>query len=59
MVESLQSITDMTWGRLAGRSDGLLELDELITNRHPLDAIEDGYQAMRDGTNLRGVVVHD
>jgi S-(hydroxymethyl)glutathione dehydrogenase/alcohol dehydrogenase len=40
-------------------SDGQLKLDELITNRYPLDAIEDGYQAMRDGTNIRGIVVHD
>ena len=38
--------------------DGQLKLDELITNRYSLDEINDGYQAMRDGTNLRGVVVH-
>jgi len=38
--------------------DGQLKLDELITNRYTLDEINDGYAAMRDGTNLRGVVVH-
>jgi S-(hydroxymethyl)glutathione dehydrogenase / alcohol dehydrogenase len=38
--------------------DGQLKLDELITNRYTLDEINDGYQAMRDGTNIRGVVVH-
>jgi NDMA-dependent alcohol dehydrogenase len=38
--------------------DGRLKLDELITNRYSLDQINDGYQAMRDGTNLRGVIVH-
>ena len=38
--------------------DGQLKLDELITTRYTLDEINDGYQAMRDGTNLRGVVVH-
>jgi NDMA-dependent alcohol dehydrogenase len=38
--------------------DGRLKLDELITNRYTLDDINDGYQAMRDGTNIRGVVVH-
>jgi S-(hydroxymethyl)glutathione dehydrogenase/alcohol dehydrogenase len=38
--------------------DGQLKLDELITNRYSLDEINDGYQAMRDGTNLRGVVMH-
>jgi S-(hydroxymethyl)glutathione dehydrogenase/alcohol dehydrogenase len=38
--------------------DGQLKLDELITNRYSLEEINDGYQAMRDGTNIRGVVVH-
>lgn len=38
--------------------DGRLKLDQLITNRYSLDEINDGYQAMRDGTNLRGVVMH-
>jgi NDMA-dependent alcohol dehydrogenase len=38
--------------------DGQLMLDELITNRYPLDQINVGYQAMRDGENLRGVIVH-
>jgi S-(hydroxymethyl)glutathione dehydrogenase/alcohol dehydrogenase len=38
--------------------EGQLKLDELITNRYPLDRINDGYQAMREGTNIRGVVVH-
>ena len=38
--------------------DGQLRLDELFSNRYSLDEINDGYQAMRDGTNIRGVVVH-
>ncbi len=38
--------------------DGQLKLDELITNRYPLADINVGYQAMRDGTNIRGVIVH-
>jgi S-(hydroxymethyl)glutathione dehydrogenase/alcohol dehydrogenase len=38
--------------------DGQLKLDELITNRYRLEEINDGYEAMRDGTNIRGVVVH-
>ncbi len=37
---------------------GTLKLDELITNTYPLDQINDGYQAMRDGTNIRGVIAH-
>jgi len=38
--------------------DGTLKLDELITKRYTLDEINVGYQAMRDGENLRGVIVH-
>ena len=38
---------------------GQLKLDELITNTYPLERINDGYQAMRDGENIRGVVVFD
>ena len=38
---------------------GTLKLDELITNRYSLDQINDGYQAMRDGTNIRGVIVYE
>jgi S-(hydroxymethyl)glutathione dehydrogenase/alcohol dehydrogenase len=39
--------------------EGQLKLDELITSRYTLDQINVGYQAMRDGTNLRGVIVYD
>jgi S-(hydroxymethyl)glutathione dehydrogenase/alcohol dehydrogenase len=38
---------------------GDLRLDELITRRYPLDDINVGYQDMRDGTNIRGVIVYD
>jgi len=38
--------------------DGQLKLDELITKRYDLDDINVGYQALRDGENLRGVIVH-
>jgi S-(hydroxymethyl)glutathione dehydrogenase/alcohol dehydrogenase len=38
--------------------DGQLKLDELITNRYDLADINVGYQAMRDGENIRGVIVH-
>jgi NDMA-dependent alcohol dehydrogenase len=37
---------------------GTLKLDELITKTYSLDEINAGYQDMRDGKNLRGVVVH-
>jgi S-(hydroxymethyl)glutathione dehydrogenase/alcohol dehydrogenase len=38
--------------------EGQLKLDELITNRYSLADINVGYQAMRDGENIRGVIVH-
>jgi S-(hydroxymethyl)glutathione dehydrogenase/alcohol dehydrogenase len=36
--------------------DGQLKLDELITRTYSLDQINDGYQDMRDGKNIRGVI---
>jgi S-(hydroxymethyl)glutathione dehydrogenase/alcohol dehydrogenase len=38
---------------------GQLKLDELITTRYTLDEINKGYQDMRDGRNIRGVIVYD
>jgi S-(hydroxymethyl)glutathione dehydrogenase/alcohol dehydrogenase len=35
---------------------GDLKLDELITRTYTLDQINDGYQDMRDGLNIRGVI---
>jgi S-(hydroxymethyl)glutathione dehydrogenase/alcohol dehydrogenase len=37
---------------------GQLKLDELITNTYSLEQINEGYEAMRDGTNIRGVIVN-
>ena len=39
--------------------DGQLKLDELITKRYKLAEINEGYRAMRDGENIRGVIVND
>jgi NDMA-dependent alcohol dehydrogenase len=39
--------------------EGQLKLDELITCRYTLDQINDGYEAMRQGENIRGVIVYD
>ena len=39
--------------------EGLLKLDELITRRYTLDEINVGYQAMRNGENIRGVIMYD
>ena len=38
---------------------GDLKLDELITKRYTLDEINEGYRAMREGENIRGVIVND
>ncbi len=36
--------------------EGVLKLDELITNRYSLDEVNQGYQDIRDGKNIRGVI---
>ncbi len=35
---------------------GQLKLDELVTRTYPLDEVNQGYQDMRDGKNIRGVL---
>ena len=36
--------------------DGTLLLDELVTNTYSLEDVNQGYEDMRNGTNIRGVV---
>lgn len=36
--------------------DGQLLLDELVTNTYDLEDINQGYQDMRDGVNIRGII---
>jgi Zn-dependent alcohol dehydrogenase len=38
---------------------GDLKLEELITRRYKLEEINQGYQDMLDGKNIRGVIMHD
>jgi len=38
---------------------GDLKLDELITRRYRLDEVNQGYQDMLDGKNIRGVIIHE
>jgi S-(hydroxymethyl)glutathione dehydrogenase/alcohol dehydrogenase len=38
---------------------GDLKLDELITRRYRLEDVNQGYQDMLDGRNIRGVIIHD
>jgi NDMA-dependent alcohol dehydrogenase len=45
--------------KLAGLyRDGQLKLDELITQTYTLDQVNEGYQDMRDGKNIRGVILY-
>jgi S-(hydroxymethyl)glutathione dehydrogenase/alcohol dehydrogenase len=37
--------------------DGLLDLDGMVTSTYALEDINQGYQDMRDGKNIRGVLV--
>ncbi|MBJ7307914.1 MAG: NDMA-dependent alcohol dehydrogenase [Acidimicrobiia bacterium] len=37
---------------------GHLKLDELITRTYTLDQINEGYQDLRDGKNIRGVIIY-
>ena len=40
-------------------SKGQLDLDGLVTKTYPLDDVNEGYQDMRDGKNIRGVLVYE
>ena len=39
--------------------EGQLKLDELVTRTYPIEGINEGYQHMRDGTNIRGMLIYD
>jgi NDMA-dependent alcohol dehydrogenase len=39
--------------------EGQLDLDGLVTKTYTLDEVNDGYQDMRDGKNIRGVMIYD
>ncbi|MEO5900541.1 MAG: NDMA-dependent alcohol dehydrogenase [Ilumatobacteraceae bacterium] len=39
--------------------EGQLKLEELVTRTYPLEQINEGYQDMRDGKNIRGMVMYD
>jgi NDMA-dependent alcohol dehydrogenase len=39
--------------------EGQLDLDGLVTKTYSLDGVNDGYDAMRSGTNIRGVMVYN
>ncbi|KUH94526.1 NDMA-dependent alcohol dehydrogenase [Mycobacterium sp. IS-3022] len=37
---------------------GQLKLDELVTTKYRLEDVNQGYQDLRDGRNIRGVIIH-
>ncbi len=39
--------------------NGQLKLEELITRRYKLEEINQGYQDMLEGRNIRGLIVHE
>ncbi len=39
--------------------EGKLKLDELVTREYALEEVNQGYQDMRDGKNIRGVINYD
>jgi NDMA-dependent alcohol dehydrogenase len=39
--------------------EGQLDLDGMVTNTYKLGDINQGYQDMRDGKNIRGVIIYD
>jgi len=43
---------------LALYMDGKLKLDEMVTTTYTLDDINQGYQDMRDGKNIRGLITY-
>jgi S-(hydroxymethyl)glutathione dehydrogenase/alcohol dehydrogenase len=44
---------------LALYKSGQLKLDELVTRKYSLDQVNEAYQDMTDGKNIRGVIVHE
>jgi S-(hydroxymethyl)glutathione dehydrogenase/alcohol dehydrogenase len=48
---------DIPW-MLSMYQNGQLKLDELVTKEYTLDEINQGYDDMKDGKNVRGVIVY-
>ncbi len=38
---------------------GELKLDELVTTRYSLEDVNQGYEDLRNGKNIRGVIIHE
>lgn len=44
---------------LALYGEGRLKLDELVTRTYKLEDVNEGYQDLRDGKNIRGLITYD
>lgn len=40
-------------------NDGDLKLDELVTNTYTIETVNQGYEDLKAGKNIRGVLIHD
>ena len=45
--------------KLVPKSEGKFDLEGLITRTYPLEGINQGYEDMRNGKNIRGVLVYE
>ncbi|MUL48316.1 NDMA-dependent alcohol dehydrogenase [Mycobacterium sp. CBMA293] len=39
-------------------NDGQLQLDDLVTTKYSLEEVNQGYHDLREGKNIRGIIVH-
>ena len=56
VIYGMQSPRDAMPKLLRYYQDGKLKLDELITKRYTLDEVNQGYDDMRAGVNIRGII---
>lgn len=69
LILSQKRLQGSMYGAMSGNADipkllnmytaGQLKLDEVITARYSLDQINEGYDALADGSNVRGVIIFD
>ena len=63
ILQAATSINEMTLSfipKLIGLyREGQLDLDSLVTKEYTLEQINDGYDDMRSGKNIRGVLVYE
>ena len=60
LVREGKALIELCASELAAVGDALeeLRLDELVTRTYTLEEVNQGYQDLRDGKNIRGVIIH-